>query len=96
MPILKRNHRANGTEVFLEYVLQDFLELKASLNKEKARSIQDFLFTQELDSEEFSSVEGFHVGRQLVLIEPTNPYSFKHLVSLNPTNGSIQVRPLNP
>ena len=90
MPTLNGSRRkAEG-----QYVLQDFLELKASLNGKKASPIKKFLFSQEPHDWHLSPVEGFCLDGQLILFQSGDPKSFKHLVFLNPDRGEIRVKNL--
>lgn len=75
-----------------EYVLEDYLELKACLHTGKAKPIKTFLFSQKGKGWILSPVEGFSLDRHLVLFRQGDPDSFKHLVFLNPTDGRIQVK----
>lgn len=86
-------HPRKNLSIF-EYVLEDFLEVKASLDGDKMRPIKKFLFSQRFEGRVLSSVEGFSLSRQLVLIDRGDPHFFRHLVFLNPQNGWIRVRPL--
>jgi hypothetical protein len=76
----------------LEYVIEDFLDLKARLDAKRAKPLKKFLLSRRLQPGSLSSIEGFHLARQLVLIVPRRPHSFEHLVFLNPVNGAIQVK----
>ena len=75
-----------------EYVLEDYLELKACLRTSKTKPIKTFLFSQKRGGWILSPVEGFSLDRHLVLFRQGDPNSFKHLVFLNPTDGRIQVK----
>ena len=79
----------------LEYVLHDFLEVKASLDPEKAKPLKKFLFSQSLDGETLSTLEGFSLAKQLVLFEQSDPESFQNLIFLNPEDGAIQIKRLS-
>lgn len=78
----------------LEYVLEDFLELKASLHPSQAKPLKEFLFSQSLDGRDLSAVEGFLLANHLVVIDPRDPAAVEHLVFLSPGDGGIRVRSL--
>ena len=78
----------------LEYVLADFLEVKAGLGQKETRPFKEFLFTLPLDGRHVSPVEGFLVGEHLVVLEKKNPRKVKHLIFLSPEDGTFRVRPL--
>jgi hypothetical protein len=78
----------------LEYVLHDFLDLKASLDPRRTRPLKEFLFSKEQDGDAISAVDGFLLGQQLVLIQPGDPHSLEHLVFLCPADGGIRVKRL--
>lgn len=79
----------------VEYAIEDYLEVKASLVREKTGPLKEFLFSRSLKDWEVSTVEGFHLDQQLVLIRETDPETLEHLVFLNPEDGSIRVKKLS-
>ena len=80
----------------LEYVLHDFLELKASLHPKKTKPLKEFLFSQKLDGLQVSTVEGFLLAQNLVLIEqPVTPPAIQNVVFLSPKDGRIRVKHLS-
>lgn len=85
----QRNHRR-----VLEYVLDDFLELKTSLTGELTKPIKEFLLSQCPPQTDISTLEGFRLASQLVLIDPTCRALFDHLILLNPLDGKIHVHRL--
>lgn len=78
----------------LEYVIEDFLELKAYLDPGRVQPLKDFLFAQSLEGQILINVEGFHLARQLVLIDSGDPQLLDHMVFLNPEDGQIRVKRL--
>lgn len=78
----------------LEYVLDDYLEIKARLNVQKARPLKKFLFSLRARGSSIESFEGFCWNEQIVLLRGGDPQLFKHLVFLNPGDGRIQVKGL--
>ena len=76
-----------------EYILEDFLEVKASVAPHRTKPLKKFLYAQGVKGELFV-VEGFVLQDQIVLINPNLPASFEHLVFLNPKSGAIWVRKL--
>ena len=79
---------------FFEYVLRDFLEIKAALNVEQTVSIKSFLASKGCLGSSLLPLEGFCVNQQLVLLRSGDPRSIKHLVYVNPSNGLIRIKPL--
>lgn len=94
MPTLNDSRRRAGGD--FEYVLQDFLELKACLGGKKTAPIKKFLFSQEPRNWSLSPVEGFCLDGHLILFQSGDPNSFKHLVFLHPDRGEIRVKMLTP
>ena len=78
----------------LEYVLADFLELKAGLGSKETRPFKEFLFKLPLNGRRVSGIEGFLVAEHLVVFEKRNPEKVKHLIFLSPEDGTFRVRPL--
>lgn len=89
------HHNQNQRREF-EYILEDFLEVKAALGRHKTQPLKQFLLSQRRKDFVLSGVEGFCLHPQLVLIGSKNPASFEHLVFLNPHTGTIRVRRLAP
>jgi len=79
----------------LEYVLEDFLEMKASLNQEKTAALKQFLFSHPVNGHAVSSVEGVVLANHLVVIDEGDPGAIDHLIFLNPGDGRIRVKPLS-
>ena len=77
-----------------EYVLEDFLEVKAAFTSQMMGPLKAFLLSKGFGNFILSTIEGFCLDEQLVLIRQGDPRSFEHLVFLNPENGRIRVRPL--
>lgn len=77
-----------------DYVLEDFLELKASIGANKVGTLRTFLESKKGSELSIVPVEGFAVNRQLVLLRKGSPQSFENLVFLNPKSGWIRVKPL--
>ena len=75
----------------LEYVLEDFLEIKTSLAGERMAALKQFLFSQPLNGHQVLSVEGFLLANQLVVVNEGNPHGIEHLVFLSPESGRIRV-----
>ena len=78
-----------------EYALEDFLELKASVQAKKAKLLKNFILAQKPNDLMLSAVEGFHLSQQLVLIGAEDPHAFENLICLNPQDGKIQVKSLS-
>lgn len=87
------HHNPNQRREF-EYVLEDYLEVKADLERHQTKPLKEFLLSQRRQGFVLSGVEGFCLHPQLVLIGSKNPASFEHLVFLNPHSGMIRVRRL--
>ncbi len=79
----------------MEYALQDFLELKASLDERKARPLKEFLFSGGREGMALSAVEGLHLARQLVLIKEGDPNALRQLIFVTPSDGKFRVRHLS-
>ena len=86
-------HRAEDLKI-LEYVLDDFLELKASLNTNQTQLLKEFLFSRRRDGLHIFPVEGFLWAKSLVVFESRSPDEVEHLIFLNPQDGKIQVKHL--
>lgn len=78
-----------------EYAIEDYLELKACLDKRRTKSLKQFLFSQEPEGFSLSAVEGFLVAGHLVLIQPGDPDCVDNLVFLSPNDGTIRVKTLS-
>ena len=76
----------------LEYVLEDFLELKASLTQPQMDPLKEFLFSRQRDGLALEEAEGFRLAEYLVLIEAEDPTRLEHLILLNPASGEICVK----
>ena len=75
-------------------MIEDFLELRASLVAEKTKTLKEFLFSQSLEPSRISAVEGFLLSHQLVLIGPENSHLIKQVVFLTPKSGKFRVKKL--
>lgn len=78
----------------LEYVLDDYLELKAGLHSSQGKPLKQFLFTQSLDGGHLSSVEGLLLANHLVVFDSGDPAAVEHLLFVSPGEGSLRVRSL--
>ncbi len=78
----------------LDYVVGDFLSIKASLGEEESSVLKSYLFSRMVGNNRIVAVEGFYLGRNLVLLEKINPWDFCHLICVTPGNGKIQAREL--
>ncbi len=78
----------------LQYVLEDFLELKTSLVPQKAKSLKNFLLSQDLAALQLLPAEGFLLDTSLVVFGKTNPQSITHLVFVDPQTGKVQIKRL--
>lgn len=78
----------------LEYVLEDFLELKTSLDTGRTKSLKEFLFSRSVGDGHIASLEGFLLAQSLVVFGETNLDVVEHLVFLNPEDGQIQIKRL--
>lgn len=83
-----------GTKKAFEYILHDYLELKAALSAKQAKNIRNFLTSNGCIGSSLIHIEGFSVNQQLVLLKSDDPQSIKNLVYLNPANGLMQFRSL--
>ncbi len=77
-----------------EYTLADYLEMKASLDPGKAKTLKAFFHQQKLQGFNLSPIEGFFLDQHLVLFHPGSSNPFKHLVFLNTLNGNIHAKKL--
>lgn len=82
-------------EKIIQYVVEDLLALRASVEGKKTKPLMDFLLSQETNGERVSLVEGFFVGQELILIEKKNPQNFKHLICIQPKSGTVRIRRLS-
>ena len=78
----------------LSYVIEDYLEIKASVKIEDSEPLKRFLLSRSSSGEGVSPVEGFLLADNLVLFDRTNPQTVQNLVFVCPGNGRMQVRPL--
>lgn len=79
----------------LDYVLQDFLEVKTGLGVKGTEAFKKFVFSLPLDGCVVASVEGFLLSDYLVVLDRRNPSTIDRLIFLNPENGSFRVKQLN-
>ena len=86
-----KNSQLKGHQAALTYVLEDFLEVKASLDAKKTRALKQFLFSRPLNGHQVSSVEGFLLANHLVVVNEGDPGAVEHLVFLSPRNGRIRI-----
>ena len=78
-----------GFESF-EYVLNDFLEIKAEVNPKRAEALKNYLLSMKERNLSLSPVEGFRLNGHLIVIEKrTLPAK---LVFFNPDKGSIRIK----
>lgn len=87
------SNRSEDVEV-LDYVLQDFLELKADLDTNRTRPFKKFLFSLPLNGCLVKPIEGFILADYLVVLAKRNPEAIGRLIFLNPGNGNFQVKHL--
>lgn len=78
----------------LEYVLDDFLELKVCLDAGKTEAVKQLLFSQPLNGHQVSSIEGFLLGHQLVVFHKGDPGTLNQLIFLRPEDGKMRVKRL--
>ena len=87
------NSRKRPSKV-VEYVIEDFLELRGCLDTKEMKQAKSVLLSQKACGDNVTSVEGFHLGRQLVLIVRRAPTYFEHLICVCPKEGKIRIRKL--
>lgn len=75
-------------------MIEDFLELRASLLVEKTKALKEFLLSQSLGHPRISAVEGFLLSHQLVLIGSENTRQIRHVIFLTPRSGKFRVKKL--
>ncbi len=80
----------------LEYVLDDFLELKVRLDTKKTAAVKQFLLSQPWNGHPLSSVEGFLLDKHLVVFHEGDPRAVNRLIFLNPGDGRIRVKSVAP
>ena len=78
-----------------EYTLDDYLQIKASLDLAKAKGLKNFFSQQKLQEFNLSPIEGFLLDRHLVLFHPGSSNPFKHIMFLNTLNGNILSKKLS-
>ena len=78
----------------LEYVLDDFLELRASLNASQAKRLKEFLLPQRLAGMSLSTIAGFILANHLVILNSTDWQTIERLVWVEPGAGRIRVKNL--
>lgn len=78
----------------LEYVLEDFLELKAPPLQEKTKALKDLLFSHSAGSGELSLAEGFFFSKHLVVIEPCSSVPVTRVVFVRSGDGHLRLREL--
>ncbi|MBI4115403.1 MAG: hypothetical protein HY447_02385 [Candidatus Omnitrophica bacterium] len=79
----------------LDYVIQDFLELKASLEGDKVRQIKEFLLSQDTDHAVVTPIEGFQLARQLVLVVQGSQRALKRLILVGSEDGKVEIKNLS-
>ena len=79
----------------LEYVLEDFLELKASLSTRRTAEIKNFLCSERAGGVVLALVEGLRLGKHLVVVEAHNSKGVEDVIFVKPGNGQIQIRRLH-
>jgi len=75
-----------------EYVLEDYLELKAEVGPRKAGPLKAYLLSRGEQNLTLRPVEGFRFNGHLVLIEKKNTRRLTRLVLFDPEKGSLRVR----
>lgn len=90
-----RTLQKRKTNESLEYVLEDYLEVKASLSPGQSVPLKKFLLAEPPQGSSVLGLEGFRLDEQLVLIDHCDPHQFKNLVFLTPGDGKIRVRALS-
>lgn len=75
-----------------EYVLEDYLELKAEAGPQKARSLKAYLLSRGERNLTLRPVEGFRFNGHLVVIEKGSARKVTRLVLFDPEKGSIRVK----
>lgn len=90
-----RNHRFTKYERRdLEYLVDDFLHLKGSLNREKSIQVKKLLLSRPPARLHLFSVEGFVLAGNLVLVQDLHPDEVRHLIFLRPNDGRLHIRSL--
>ena len=84
----------NRERQMLDYVVGDFLEIKASLGEKESGGLKNYLFSRTIENNRIVAVEGFYLGGNLVLLEKMDPRDFCRLICVAPGNGKIQARDL--
>ena len=79
----------------LEYVVEDFLEVKGSLREDRSFALRNFLSSQRIKGSYLTAVEGFYLEGHLILLDQVDPGSFRHLICVTPGDGRIRVRRLS-
>ena len=87
------NSRKRSSKV-VEYVIEDFLEMRGCLDTKEMKQVKSILLSQHARGDSVTSVEGFHLGKQLVLIVRRAPAYFEHLICVCPKKGKIRIRNL--
>lgn len=87
----KKNRKEESFDSF-EYVLNDFLEIKAEINPKRAEALKNYLLSMKDRNLSLSLVEGFRLNGHLVLIEKENASTLERLVFFNPDKGLIQIK----
>ena len=75
-----------------EYVFNDFLELKAEVNPERAQSLKAFLLAKGEKDLTLAAVDGFRINGELVLIDKEPLNRPRRIVFFNPAKGSFRVK----
>ena len=91
---MNTNSQQSKQRKTLEYIVEDFLEMKGCVNEERSSALRHYLLSQQRGVCHVTSVEGFYWGRHLVLLDKIDPRYFDHLICVTPGNGRIQVRVL--
>lgn len=87
----KLNERRDPVR-FFEYVLDDFLELKAGMDPRRTKLLKAYLLSQGRKNLALRSVEGFRLNGHLVLIEREECHRLKRVVFFNPDKGSFRIK----
>ena len=75
-----------------EYVLEDYLELKAEVGPRKAGPLKAHFLSRGEQNLTLRPVEGFRFNGHLVLIEKKSTRRLTRLVLFDPQKGSLRVR----
>ncbi len=83
--------QVQGELKLLKYVLEDFLELKASPQASRCASLKNFLLSSTTRQSDLYPVEGFRLAGNLVLVGRLDPRIVESVVFVSPRDGKFQV-----